>query len=261
LRRALFSALAIALLSTVATVAHAEWTRGQFQSDGKPVEEHHCVPTGEGPFPAVIILHGSGPRDFGTDDYETMCSKFADSGYYAEFIEYYSQTDAVSPGDLDGMHRNYPIWLNEIHSGVAALKKNPTVNAGQVGKIGKIGLIGFSLGSYLAVDYGATYPDEVSAIVEYYGGLSPELHSRAAMLPPVLIIHGDIDRIVPVQQARDLDAALTKAGRPHEMKIYPGAEHAFNFPAALMWYKPGDTNDAWDRGIKFFDKYLKNEPK
>jgi carboxymethylenebutenolidase len=247
---------AVALFSLVATTAHADWTAGQFQSDGKPVGEHHCVPAGDGPFPAVIILHGSGPRDFGTEDYEAMCSKLADSGYYAEFIEYYSQTDAVSPGDLDGMHRSYPIWLNEIHSGVAALKKSPTVGSG---KIGKVGMMGFSLGAFLAVDYGATYPDDVSAIVEYYGGLSPELYPRAAMLPPVLIIHGDIDRVVPVQQARDLDAALTKAGRPHEMKIYPGAEHAFNFPAALMWYKPSFTNDAWDRGIKFFDKYLKND--
>ncbi len=239
-------------------MAHADWTPGQFQSDGKPVEEHHCVPAGDGPFPAVIILHGSGARDFGTEDYEAMCSKLADSGYYAEFIEYYSQTEAVSPGDIDGMHRNYPVWLDEIHSGVAALKKNPTVNDG---KVGKIGMIGFSLGAFLAVDYGATYPDEVSAIVEYYGGLSPELYPRVAMLPPVLIIHGDIDRMVPVQQARDLDAALTKAGRPHEMKIYPGAEHAFNFPAALMWYKPSFANDAWDRGIKFFDKYLKSDSK
>ncbi len=234
-------------------MAQAGWTPGQFQSDGKPVEENHCVPAGEGPFPAVIILHGSGARDFGTEDYEAMCSKLADAGYYGEFIEYYSQTDAVSPGDLDGMHRNYPIWLNEIHSGVAALKKNPTVNSR------KIGLMGFSLGAYLAVDYGATYPDEVSAIVEYYGGLSPELYPRVAMLPPVLILHGDIDRMVPVSQARDLDAAMTKAGRPHEMKIYPGAEHAFNFPSAFMWYKPSFTNDAWDRGIKFFDKYLKSD--
>jgi carboxymethylenebutenolidase len=245
------AAIAVVCALAVWTPCHAEWTQGQFQSDGKAVDEHHCVPAGTGPFPAVIILHGSGPRDAGADDYEEMCSKLAEHGYYAEFIEYYSQTDAISPGDIDGMKRNYPTWLNEIHSGVTALKKNPSVIPG------KVGMIGFSLGSYLAVDYGATYPGELSAIVEYYGGLSPELYPRAAMLPPILIIHGDIDRIVPVQQARDLDAALTKAGRPHEMKIYPGAEHAFNFPAALMWYKPSDTHDAWDRGLKFFDTYLK----
>jgi len=252
------AAFALALAMALGSPCHADWTPGQFQSDGKPVEEHHCVPTGAGPFPAVIILHGSGLRDAGAEDYEEMCSKLADHGYYAEFIEYYSQTDAVSPGDINGMQHNYPTWLSEMHSGVAALKKNPSVNAG---KVRKVGMIGFSLGAYLAVDYGTTYPDEVSAIVEYYGGLSPELYPRVAMLPPVLIIHGDIDRMVPVQQARDLDAALTKAGRQHEMKIYPGAEHAFNFPEALMWYKPSDANDAWDRGIKFFDKYLKADSK
>src|SRR5450755_4171384 len=113
------AAIALVLAMAFLSPCRADWTPGQFQSDGKPVEEHHCVPTGAGPFPAVIMLHGSGPRDAGTEDYEAMCSKLADAGYYAEFIEYYSQTDAVSPGDIDGMHRNYPIWLNEIHSGFA----------------------------------------------------------------------------------------------------------------------------------------------
>jgi len=190
-----------------------------------------------------------------TYDFEDICSKLADYGYYAEFIEYYSQTDAASPGDVDGMVQNFPTWLNEVHSGIAALRKNPSVNSN------KVGLMGFSLGAYLSLGYGATYPNEMAAIVEYYGGLSPALYSRATTMPPVLIIHGDIDRIVPVSQARDLDAVLTKAGRPHEMKIYPGAEHAFNFPEAMLWYKPSAANDAWDRSLKFLDTYLKGAPK
>jgi carboxymethylenebutenolidase len=244
----------VAIAGGMAAPARA-WTQGEFLSNGKPVEEHHCIPTGAGPFPAVIILHGAGPRDAGHRDFEDLCAKLAEHGYYSEFIEYYSQTDPVLPGSVEGMVRDLPTWLSEVHSGIASLKKNPSVDST------KVALMGFSLGSFISLTYGATYPDGVTAIVEYYGGMAPELYSRAATMPPVLILHGDIDRIVPVSQATDLDAALTKAGRPHEMKIYPGAEHTFNFPDAMTWYQPAAATDAWNHSLKFFDTYLKSEPR
>jgi carboxymethylenebutenolidase len=247
-------AVVLALAATIPLCA-ADWTPGTFQSNGEPVEEHHCVPAGAGPFPAVIMLHGAGARDAGSEDFEDYCSKLADHGYYTEFIEYYSQTSPASVGNIAGMMRDFPTWTDEIRSGVAALKQNPAVNPQ------KIGLMGFSLGAYLSLAYGATHPNDIAAIVDYYGGLTQALYPRASTMPPVLIIHGEIDRIVPVSQAIDLDAALTKAGRPHEMKIYPGAEHAFNFPEAVFWYKPGAANDAWNRSLKFFDTYLKGDSK
>jgi len=254
LRAAIVAIVSILALVDVPSHASAGWVQGSFPSDGKPVEEYCCVPSSAGPFPAVIILHGAGPRNMASDDFEDVCTKLADHGYYGEFVEYFSQTDGVSPGDIDAMARSFPAWLSAVRSGIAALRKNPSV-----GSNSKIALMGFSLGGYLSLTYGATYPDEVSAIVEYYGGLPPALNSRATTMPPVLIIHGNIDRIVPVQQARDLDTLLTKAGRPHEMKIYSGAQHGFNFPDAMFAYKPSFANDAWDRSLKFLDTYLKGE--
>ncbi len=249
--------IAVALTLAIATSGpHANaWTQGEFKSNGQPVEEHFCAPSGAGPFPAVIMLHGAGPQDMVTDDFENYCSRLADRGYYTEFIEYYSQTAPASARNIAGMVRDFPIWMSEVHSGIAALKKNSAVDSK------KVALMGFSLGAFISLSYGATYPDEIGAIVEYYGGLTPALYARAATMPPVLIIHGEIDRIVPVSQATALDAALTEAGRPHEMKIYPGAEHGFNFPAAMFWYKPAAANDAWNRGLKFLDTYLKTAPK
>ena len=251
-----FAAAAALLISLAAFAAPcaAGWTHGEYQSGGKPVQENHCVPSGAGPFPAVVIIHGSGARDLALDDFEDVCSKLAEHGYYAEFIEYYSQTDAVAPTDLNAMAQNFPTWLNEVQSGVGVLKKNPAIAPK------KVGLMGFSLGAFIALTYGLSYPDDVAAIVDYYGGLDPSLLPKVSSMPPVLILHGDGDRIVPVSLARDLDAALTKADRPHEMKIYPGAQHVFNFPDAMAWYDPRAAHDSWDRTLKFLDTYLKGSP-
>jgi len=45
-------------------------------------------------------------------------------------------------------------------------------------------------------------------------------------LPPILILHGDEDRTVPVEIALDFHAALQEAGAQSELKIYPGRGHS-----------------------------------
>src|SRR5579863_7551725 len=103
-------AFAAAILFLVASNAHAGWVKGEFTSGGKPVNEYHCVPKGAGPHPAVVMLHGASPRkDSGNPEYEKMCGELADLGYYTEFIEYYSQTDAVGPEQPAQMKNDFPI--------------------------------------------------------------------------------------------------------------------------------------------------------
>ena len=71
----------------------------------------------------------------------------------------------------------------------------------------RIGLLGFSLGSYLALSVASVEP-RVKVVVEFFGGMPEELHGFTRM-PPVLILHGEDDRVVPVSRS---DAAATIAG-------------------------------------------------
>ena len=178
-----------------------------------------------------------------------------DLGYYVEFIEYYSQTDAVGPEQPAQMREDFPIWLEEIHSGLDALDKNPAVDPHRVA------LMGFSLGSFLSLSTGAMNPSQIAAIVEYYGGLPPALQYGAKTMPPTLILHGDKDVLVPVADAHELDDLLTKDKRPHEMKIYEGANHGFNFPELAIWYNASATQDAWTRSTKFLAANLNGNPR
>lgn len=63
-----------------------------------------------------------------------------------------------------------------------------------------------------------------------------------ANYPPTLIVHGDADKIVPLQQAQEMDGALTKAGIDHKLEVIPGGGHddktfGPGLMKALQWFK------------------------
>lgn len=47
---------------------------------------------------------------------------------------------------------------------------------------------------------------------------------------PMLLVHGDADPLVPVQQSRELHEALRKAGVDSTLRVVPGGGHGNNFP-------------------------------
>ncbi|HVN64131.1 MAG TPA: dienelactone hydrolase family protein [Candidatus Binataceae bacterium] len=237
-----------------ASSASAGWIEGTFTAGVMPVSEHHCVPATPGPHPAIILLHGAAKHiNLRESDFEKICMELAAEGYFTEFIEYFSQTGAVGPERPLTMIEDTPVWLAEIKAGLETIDKNPAVDPHRVA------ILGFSLGAYLALSAAATDPEQIAAVVEYYGGLPKRLQPRCATMPPVLIIHGEKDSIVPVTQARTLDAVLTKYNRPHEMHLYPDANHAFNFPGVPFWYSAADAQDAWMHTLSFLNRYVKNE--
>ena len=71
--------------------------------------------------------------------------------------------------------------------------------------------------------------------------LSPITYVNAKY-PPTLIIHGDSDKIVPLQQAQAMDHALAKAGVDHQLEVIPGGGHddktfGPGVMKALQWFK------------------------
>jgi carboxymethylenebutenolidase len=86
----------------------------------------------------------------------------------------------------------------------------------------------------------------VKAVVDFFGGMPAEL-SGFQRMPPVLILHGEEDRVVPVTEATKLQRLLERAGTPYEIKLYPGAGHGFNGMQLI---------DAGRRSVQFLKKYL-----
>ena len=66
---------------------------------------------------------------------------------------------------------------------------------------------------------------------------------------PLLLVHGDEDRRVPIAHATRMRDALKAAGHSPELVIYPGEGHSFS--------KPEDELDFARRLDAFLAKYLK----
>lgn len=207
------------------------------------------MPPAPGAHPAVILLHGAVPRGYGDQLFAEMCRKLAAAGYYAMFVEYYSQAGPARPGDppVTGkgfsawVNRNFPTWTREIADGIDTLGKNSVV------KRDRIALIGYSLGAFLALAVGASEGGRIAAVIDYFGGMNNSYIPMAANMPPTLILHGGADATVSVRYAYALDALLARYNRPHEMKIYPGAGHGLDQAA---------NADAWQRSLDFLQRYL-----
>ena len=65
---------------------------------------------------------------------------------------------------------------------------------------------------------------------ERYASIDPTRKAAAvgAAAPPVLIVHGEEDHVVPVSGTRDFDAVLEEAGARHETIVVPYADHVFD---------------------------------
>ena len=59
------------------------------------------------------------------------------------------------------------------------------------------------------------------------------------------------------QTAREVDAAIKKAGKPSEIHIYPNVDHAFFNEDNTGAYNKAAADDAWRRTITFFRQHLK----
>ena len=85
-------------------------------------------------------------------------------------------------------------------------------------------------------------------------GEVPEQYKMASPLtyvskddPPVLTLHGDQDKLVPVQQAKLLDKKMKAAGASHTLMIFEGQGHGFE-----KEHQQKAMDAMWD----FFDQHL-----
>jgi acetyl esterase/lipase len=221
-----------------------------------------ALPTGDGPFPAVVCLHGgvwwsSGKRQ----DLRKTIEVLAARGYVVASVDYRLVPDARYPAPLEDCKAAVR-WLRANAEGY---KVNPD----------RVGVVGYGSGAHLACLLGTTtekdglegeggHPKEssrVQAVVSFFGltdltrktwgdefeakvlvpflGESfekkPELYRRASPIhfvhadcPPFLFFHGDRDEVIRISQSRLLTEKLQEAGVWARLEVAEGEGHGWS---------------------------------
>jgi acetyl esterase/lipase len=208
--------------------------------------------------PAVLAIHGGGWRGGSKRGYGKTVAALAQHGLVVVAVDY----TLSAPGTP-----SWPANIEDIREAVRWLRRQ----AARFGvDPDRIAALGASAGGHLAALLATTAdgpgdsPGRVQAVIDFYGpsdlaalaresttaatslalylggtpkdvpdryaAASPVLHVTAAA-PPMLLIHGDGDRLVPLDQSRRLAAALEAAGVPHRLIDVPAARHGFDFQA------------------------------
>jgi acetyl esterase/lipase len=103
-------------------------------------------------------------------------------------------------------------------------------------------------------------PPSAAPYFKMYRAASPIAHV-APSSPPVLLLHGDADTEVPVQQAEAMEAALGAANVPTKLVRLSGGGHGATFP---IDGRPNGTPhpalpNALDEMVRWLNEYLKGD--
>ncbi|MFD1703817.1 alpha/beta hydrolase [Methylopila henanensis] len=94
----------------------------------------------------------------------------------------------------------------------------------------RLALVGFSQGTMMALHAGLRRPTPPAAILGYSGMLvQPEaLKTEATGKPPILLVHGDRDEVIPVDALFAAMDGLAAAEIPVEWHLAPGLGHGID---------------------------------
>ncbi|MGL4423878.1 MAG: alpha/beta hydrolase fold domain-containing protein [Gemmataceae bacterium] len=248
--------------------------------ESMPMQCDIAWPSGEGPFPVVVVFHGGAWKYGRRTDTTSFVKTLAENGYVGVTASY----------RLAPKHK-WPAQIIDAKTVVRFLRTNAKKYAIDPDRLG---VMGFSAGGHLAAMLGTTtkadglegdlYPEVSSrpqCVVNFFGPTDlmlytespgveqayfkpflgstsaemPELYKKASPIeyvskddPPFLLIHGNFDVIVPIIHSERLHEKLAAVGVKSELLVASGKGHGWGEPEAAR------TTTAT---LKFLQEYLK----
>ncbi len=177
-------------------------------------------PSGEGPFPSVILIHewnGLVQRIKETAD------SFADEGYTALAVDLYGGRTGSNPEENMALVREtlaQPKQLiDNLNSAVDFLKK-------QKGSNQKVATIGWCYGGGVALTF-ALGGEHHDATAIFYGRLLADPQALSHVDHEFYGTFVENDRGIPVSDVENFVKVLRDAGVPNDVHIYDGVRHGF----------------------------------
>jgi carboxymethylenebutenolidase len=241
-------ALIVLLLQIGAGAAFAADKELTVPTTDGPVRATVMTAQGDAPRPSVLLLHGrDGIKP--EDAYRRYAAALTVAGINAWLFSYYSPSDEqimLNPGreaHIGRYRERFRAWAEKTAEIAEFALAQP-------GSSGRIGLLGLSNGGFLAVGAAAIEP-RVNAIAVCYGGIPGPMRTDVTRLPPLIVLHGEADQVIPVDEGRALADKAKALGGKVQLVVYPDAGHGFDFDPV------SDTaRDARVRAVEFLSEWL-----
>ena len=204
-------------------------------------------PVGEGPFPAVLVMH----ENRGLNPYiQDVARRAAVAGFLALAPDGLAPAGGYPGNDDEG--RTLQRSLDHAKLQQDMVNSARYVRTHELSN-GKLGATGFCWGggttNFLATEMG----DELSAGAPFYGRAADT--DKVGNIEAALLVHyaEDDPRVNALRE--DFEVALKQHGVTYEMHMYPGTRHGFHNYSTPR-YNPEAAKLAWDRTTAFFHEHL-----
>ena len=220
----------------------------EFPANGEIGTGYLAIPEGDGPFPGVIVVQEWWGLDAHIKD---VAGRFAKEGFVALAPDLYHGKVTAEPDEAQKlmMSLNMPQASKELVKAADYLASRTEV-AGR-----GIGATGFCMGGGLALTL-ATESERIKAAAPFYGGNPSPIDKVANLRGPVSASYAEHDGWITAAVREELKQALSQAGIQHEIKIYPGTEHAFFNDTRAEVHNRDASEDAWRRMLTLFRENL-----
>ena len=224
--------------------------------DGRGVDALIAKPNGDGPWPAIVVIH----EIWGADDemYKHL-RHLASLGYIAVMPNLYS--DGGMRKCLIGTLKSLRSGRGRAYADIEASRQHLLSDDDCTGTVG---VLGFCMGGGFALMTASGF----SAAAVNYGDLPKAMDSTLGRACPIVGSYGRKD-VLNKGAAPRLEATLSRLDIPHDVKEYPNAGHAFMNEELNGWPwtrpivralnfgpDPVAARDAWARIEAFFAAHL-----
>jgi carboxymethylenebutenolidase len=220
-------------------------------ANGRPdVFAYVAKPEGDGPFPAVLLIH----EFYGLN--ESIVGKaegLSQEGYYVVAPDTFrgSTTSWIPRAIYQVISTKQENVNADLDSVYAWLASQPEVDPD------RIAIAGFCYGGRTSLLY-SLHNNQLAATVIFYGSPVTDPETLQQLPGPVLGIFGGADRSIPVEEVRAFEEGLEAAGIPHEITVYEAQPHAFVTDMESI-HAGGTQGEAWAQMLAFLGKNLKGE--
>jgi len=208
--------------------------------NGKPVNAYLASPASGGP--GVLLLHAWwGLKPF----FKQVCDQLAEQGFTVLAPDMRDGKVAKTIDEAKALMQNSDGQL--VSDTVMAAKDYLREKVK-----GKIGVVGFSMGGAWALVLASSQPEQIAAIVLFYGNEGVDYGKITAK---VMGHFSDNDEWEPYKYVENTFAEFKKAGVDATQHVYPGVGHWF-VETDRPEYDSAAAQLAWDRTFEFLKKNL-----